>query len=258
MRQFGPSTLTRSQRVGFPDLESPSAVGNVRLRLSRFGRRPVPVETPREAVETGHIRSPVLSFRNMHEFGDLLTRYLRARKAVFLDRLNWHISEADGMEFDQYDTPFCRWVILHEFGEVIGGVRLMPTTARCGIYSYMLRDAQLGILDDLPTDVLFMTAPVDRSVWEASRFFIVDSVPAARRMAVQQLLFRRMRETAAEEGARFLLGIVPSVWSRWARRIDATASPIGAKFSIDGTWSQSVLFNVDDRTPHLDTTPSAA
>ena len=195
-------------------------------------------------IDVGHVRAPALSFQNMHEYGDLLSRYMQARKSVFIDRLRWHVSEVDDMEFDQYDTPYCRWVILHEFGEVIGGVRLMSTTARCGAYSYMLRDAQLGLLDDLPTDVLFFKAPVDPTVWEASRFFIMDTVPALRRTAVQHLLFRRMRETAAENGARFLLGIVPAVWSRWARRLDATAIPIGAKFSIDGTASQSVLFNV--------------
>jgi N-acyl-L-homoserine lactone synthetase len=187
-----------------------------------------------------------MSFANMHEHGDLLTRYMQARKAVFIERLKWHVCEADEMEFDQYDTPYCRWVVLHEFGEILGGVRLMPTTASCGIYSYMLRDAQLGILDDLPTDVLFFKAPVDPKVWEASRFFITDAVPAARRTTVQRLLFRNMSETAARNGAHFLLGIVPAIWARWARRLDASATPIGAKFSIDGTWSQSVLFNVRD------------
>lgn len=258
MRQFESSTFAQPERMEPRHQDGRRAGGHFRSRLSLFVRRPAPSEAQLQSSDIGHIRSPVLSFRNMHEFGDLLIRYLEARKSVFIDRLNWCVSEKDGMEFDQYDTPWCRWVILHEFGEVIGGVRLMPTTARCGIYSYMLRDAQLGILDDLPTDVLFLPAPVSPTVWEASRFFIVETVPAARRMAVQQLLFRRMRESAAEHGARILLGIVPSVWSRWARRIDATATPIGAKFSIDGTSSQSVLFNVQGQAPGLARKSSAA
>lgn len=258
MKQFRWSTPARAEWVGLPDLE-PSTVASAAQRpqgLDSAG--PSSRDRPRQADDTGHIRSPALSFANMHEYGDLLTRYLHARKSVFIDRLSWRVSEADDMEFDQYDTPFCRWVILHEFGEVIGGVRLMPTTARCGIYSYMLRDAQLGILEDLPTDVLFFRAPVDPTVWEASRFFIIDTVPAARRMAVQSVLFRRMRETAAENGARFLLGIVPAVWARWARRLDATAIPIGAKFAIDGTWSQSVMFNVQSQAAAPTPTPAHA
>ena len=192
------------------------------------------------------VRSVTLSFRNMHEYGALLTNYLEARKTIFLDELGWHVSEADGMEFDQYDTPFARWVILHQFGEVLGGVRMLPTTAQCGIYSYMLRDAQRGILEDLPSDVLFFPAPVEHNVWEATRFFITDAVPSAKRQKIQMLLFRSMSRTAMENGASHILGIVPAIWSRWARRLGVNATPIGAKFSIDETASQSVLFKAKD------------
>ncbi len=187
-----------------------------------------------------------ISFRTIHEHGTLLTKYLEARKHIFLDDLGWHVSEADGMEFDQYDTPQARWVILHQFGEVIAGVRMLPTTAACGIYSYMLRDAQLGLLADIPTDILFFEAPVEHNVWEASRFFIVDSVPAAHRAAVQRQLFKGMSDVAAENGALHVLGIVPAIWARWARRLGVEATPIGARFSIDGFYSQSVLFKVDE------------
>ncbi|SDE57625.1 acyl-homoserine-lactone synthase [Ruegeria marina] len=194
----------------------------------------------------GNIHATAMGFRDIHEHGTLLVKYLEARKSIFIDRLNWTVSEADGMEFDQYDTPACRWVVLHEFGEVLGGVRLLPTTARCGTYSYMLRDAQNGLLEGLPRDVLFFEAPVKPFVWEASRFFITETVPSTRRTDVQQKLFDSMARTAVQNGASKILGIVPSVWSRWARRLGAGATPIGAKFSIDGTMSQSVLFNIRD------------
>lgn len=192
------------------------------------------------------IRSATISFRNMNEYGDLLVNYLKVRKAIFLDELGWHVSETEGMEFDQYDTPSCRWIVLHQFGEILGGVRMLPTTAKCGIYSYMLRDAQNGVLVDLPTDILFFEAPVEHNVWEATRFFITDAVPARRRQAVHKLLFRSMSLTAMENGATHILGIVPASWSRWARRLGVNATPIGAKFSIDGTASQSVLFKASD------------
>lgn len=184
-----------------------------------------------------------MSSRNIHEYGELFAKYLEARKAIFLDKLGWHVSEADGMEFDQYDTPQCRWIILHEYGEVLGGVRLMPTTARCGIYSYMLRDAQKGILPDLPRDVLFFEAPVEHSVWEATRFFITDDVSAKRRFTIRHLLFNKMIEAGVAHGASHILGIVPYLWMRWSRPMGVTATPIGAKFEIDGTQSQAVLFS---------------
>lgn len=232
-------------RDALPELTPADAVGrDIRVTCPQKVTRPEPqVDHKTEVASLGSIKTTVMSFATMHLHGDLLVKYLRARKKVFVDRLKWHVPYSEGMEFDQYDTPECRWVILHEFGEIIGGVRLAPTTAQCGIYTYMLNDAQRGILEDIPTDVLFFKAPVEQGIWEASRFFIVEDVPAKRRLAVQNLLFRAMNDAAVENGALFILGIVPYIWSRWSRRLDVSATPIGAKFSIETTKSQAVLFN---------------
>lgn len=242
MKHTKASGLTRAASAGFPELVPASGKATTRAAERRTPGRAAAAS----AARTGSIRSTAMSFADMHMHGDLLVKYLRARRAIFIDRLHWNVAQADGMEFDQYDTPFCRWIVLHEFGDVLAGVRLLPTTAQCGVYSYMLRDAQRGLLPDLPTDVLFFDAPVDPLVWEASRFFITDSVPSARRPLLQSLLFEGMSLTAKRHGARHILGIVPSVWSRWARRLGADATPIGARFSIEGASSQSVLFSVDD------------
>jgi N-acyl-L-homoserine lactone synthetase len=229
----------------FPDLEPANNAqvapkDSVGRKFFAFSRN-----APRPESKLGSIHTSIMNFRNMHEHGTLLAKYLETRKAVFIDRLRWNISAFDGMEFDQYDTPACTWVVLHEFGEVMAGVRLLPTTAKCGTYTYMLRDAQRGILDGMPTDVLFFEAPVKEKIWEASRFFITESVPSARRIAVQQELFHQMAITARDGGASTILGIVPSIWARWSRRLGVGASPVGAKFSIEGTFSQSVLFNIN-------------
>lgn len=201
-----------------------------------------------DSGKMSHVRGTAMSFKNMHEHGELLVNYLQARKCIFIDQLKWRMPQEDGLEFDQYDTPFCRWIVLHEFGEILGGVRLLPTTAKCGLYTYMLRDAQNGLLEDIPTDVLFFEAPVEKRIWEASRFFITDAVTSARRVQMQYRLFTMMSQVALDHGATHILGIVPSVWARWARRLEVGATPIGAKFSIEGTTSQSVLFNASEFT----------
>ena len=206
-----------------------------------------PVSPPSRAKEHGSVRSSTLSFSNMDEYGDLLVKYLRARKDVFIDRLHWALPHVDGMEFDQYDTPLCRWLIIHEFGEILAGLRLVPTTAKCGIYSYMLRDGQNGLLQDFPTDVLFFEAPVSDKLWEASRLFITDTVPAHRRSYVQYLLMRQMIVAASELDARQVIGIVPAVWSRWLRRLGLYAVPVGPKFRIEGMGSQAALFSIADQ-----------
>ena len=168
---------------------------------------------------------------------------MKARHQTFIDRLNWQLPETDEMEYDQYDTPACRWVVIHELGEVIGGIRISPTTARCGIYSYMLRDAQRGLLEEIPTDVLYFEAPVSDTIWEASRLFVSQNVPAAQRSAVQKELMRALSAAALSMGAKQVIGIVPAVWSRWLRRLGLDAVAVGPSFAADGTVSQAALFS---------------
>lgn len=223
----------------FPDLE-PVNPGEVvqpppkRIVRPRYDRQP----------RTGTVQATTISFRNMSQYGDLLVRFMEARKRVFVDQLGWDVPNVDGMEFDQYDTPFARWIVIHDFGQVLGGFRLMPTTAYSGIYSYMLRDAQLGLLDQLPRDVLFLEAPVDERVWEASRLFITDDVPAAHRQEVHAVLMTQMAEASAQLGATHVIGIVPALFARWLRRLELAAVPVGRRFEIDGIRSQAALFKV--------------
>ncbi len=237
----------------FPELEPAPRVEPAAIRTdsSRPGKsRPksrTRIDHQAFAATSGHLRASVLSFTNMHEYGNLLVNYLRARHKVFIERLKWDVPHVDGLEFDQYDTPMCRWAIIHEYGEVLAGVRMMPTTARCGIYTYMLRDAQRGLLEGIPTDVLFFEAPVENRVWEASRLFITDAVPARRRAVVQNLLMAQMSNIAREAGASHVIGIVPAVFARWLRRLGLGAVPVGPKFTIDGTSSQAALFNVTQK-----------
>lgn len=233
----------------FPDLAPAGDAAQVRAAAETKAALPglMKVDRHQFVQAMGGARASTLSFTNMHTYGELLVRYLKARKDVFIDRLHWSLPNVDGMEFDQYDTPLCRWVIIHEFGEVLAGIRLVPTTARCGTYTYMLRDAQHGLLESIPSDVLFFPAPVEDQIWEASRLFITDHVAAQRRSVVQFLLMQNMILTATGEGARHVIGIVPAVWSRWLRRLGLYAVPVGPRFEIEGTVSQAALFNVADQ-----------
>ena len=79
------------------------------------------------------MQTTTISFANMHFHGELFANVLRARRQSFIVQNNWDLPQAEGMEFDQYDTPASRWVAVHERGEVLAGIRLTPTTARCGI-----------------------------------------------------------------------------------------------------------------------------
>ncbi|MFX0547543.1 acyl-homoserine-lactone synthase [Roseovarius sp. S1116L3] len=193
---------------------------------------------------TAEVQGTTLGFGNMHRHGRLCINYLRARRKVFIDQKGWDLPQSDGMEFDQYDTPEARWVVIHEYGRVLAGMRLTPTTAKCGQYSYMLRDAQRGLLENIPQDVLFLEAPVREDVWEATRLFVAHDVSSKRRLIIQTILLEQMAASARELGARAIIGIVPAVFSRWMKRIGMSATPIGPAMTIDGDKTQAALMNV--------------
>jgi N-acyl-L-homoserine lactone synthetase len=168
-----------------------------------------------------------LSIDNLHAHGPLYSDLLRARYRTFIEQAQWDLPEADGMEVDQYDTPASRWVAVHDHGRILAGVRLTPTTHRCGIYSYMIRDAQLGLLDSIPANLLDEEAPVADHVWESSRVFVCDDVPAKMRMRVQMQLINEMVNTARTLGATSVLGLIPANSPRLARRVGLDCEPAG-------------------------------
>ncbi len=186
------------------------------------------------------MQTTTLSFQNFHSHGSLFSNVLRARRETFIVQRKWDLPEADGMEFDQYDTPQSRWIAVHEDGVVLAGIRLTPTTARCGIYSYMIRDAQAGLLDTIPQNLLFEAAPVSPFVWETSRVFIARDVPSDLRSKVQRDLMSEMVTSAQALGATSLLGLCPSIWSRWMRRIGFQTRAAGPVMDIGGVPNQCV------------------
>lgn len=175
-----------------------------------------------------------LSFENMHKHGELMVNLLKARKQSFIVQNNWDLPEVAGMEYDQYDTPASSWIAVHEGERVLAGVRITPTTARCGMYSYMVRDAQKGMLTSIPRNLLFEEAPIDPRVYDATRVFVSKDVPADMRIRVQSRLMAKLVDTATELNARQLMGLVPAIWPRWIRRIGLVAEAAGPVMLVDG------------------------
>lgn len=192
------------------------------------------------------MHATTLSFGNMHNHGDLLVKLFKARRQSFIVERNWDLPEAEGMEYDQYDTPASRWIAIHEDDVVLAGIRLTPTTARCGMYSYMIRDAQKGMLEDIPSDLLSFEAPVDQKIWESSRVFVSKNTPANQRRAVQLRLMLELIRVAKEMGAEKLLGMVPALWPRWIGRLGLHAEPVGPVMDIEGMKVQVAMMNLND------------
>ncbi|MBL4918363.1 acyl-homoserine-lactone synthase [Szabonella alba] len=185
-----------------------------------------------------------LSFENMHNHGELFANLLRARHQAFIVQNKWDLPQADGMEFDQYDTPASRWVAVHENGRILAGIRLTPTTHRCGIYSYMIRDAQLGLLSTIPSNLLDFEAPIADHIWESSRVFVSDCVPANQRLRVQLQLRQEMVNSARRLGATSVLGLIPEASRRIGRRVGLECEPAGPILDFDGLPCVCVTINM--------------
>lgn len=186
------------------------------------------------------MESAALSFANLHNHGELFANILRARRDAFILNNQWDLPQTMGMEYDQYDTPQSRWIAVQEVGRVYAGVRLTPTTARCGIYSYMIRDAQNGLLESIPTDLLFDDAPVDEATWEVTRGFIVSDLPASLRQKVRMKLVLEMLRTSRVEGIGRMVVLLPSNWHRWAALCKLDIEAAGRNMNMGGIDYQAV------------------
>jgi len=146
-----------------------------------------------------------------------------------------------GAEDGQCDTPQSRWISVHDDGGgVLAGVRLTPTTARCGIYSYMIRDAQNGLLESIPANLLDTPAPVQEGIWEVTRGFVASGIRSNIRKEVRTNSVLQMLRTSREEGIRTMLPLLPSNWARWASRCQLAMKAAGPKLNQDGTDYQAV------------------
>lgn len=191
------------------------------------------------------MQTTTLSFSNLHNHGELFANLFRARKQSFIIQKNWDLPESEDMEFDQYDTPQSRWIAIHDRTEVLAGIRLTPTTARCGIYSYMIRDAQEGILGgSIPQDLLDGPAPIDPHVWECSRVFVSHSIPQMYRRKVHFKMVEAMTGSARDMGATRLIALTGANWPRWYGRCGLSATALGREMFIDDGHFQCVAIDL--------------
>lgn len=212
--------------------------------MSNIPKSPLVARTSVALSKDGEMISTTLSFENLHAHGELFANVFRARRQSFIVQQNWDLPESLGMEFDQYDTPASRWIAVHDHGEVLGGMRLTPTTARCGIYSYMIRDAQRGLIDTIPHNLLYEDAPVADNIWESTRVFVSHKAPMSIRRRIHAMMVREMVKAARENGASGIIALTAGNWERWYGRCGLKARAVGPMLTIDDGEFQCVMIDV--------------
>jgi acyl homoserine lactone synthase len=175
-------------------------------------------------------------FLGQYRHGSAFHEYLRLRKSFFVDDLGWDIPHNDDVEMDQYDNPCAHYSVVLRNGMVVGGARIMPTTATWGRHTYMLRDALHGGIDAIPPGVV----PSDiasKEVWECTRLVISDRVKSpSDRANCLLLIVEGLVDIANRSGGVELITLTRPALVRALRQLGFAASRIGEPYrnSDDG------------------------
>lgn len=151
--------------------------------------------------------------------------YLKLRKEIFVDRLEWPLFHADDLEFEQYDSFDTTYVVATCGDEVVGGARLRRTDQRSGSghvrYSYMIRDACLGILTGLPRNLCHSLPPMDENVWELTRMVVAGP------KEVTRLILQATNDFLFEKGAESVIFLGSPAFLRMAKTWNWPAHQLG-------------------------------
>lgn len=160
----------------------------------------------------------------------LITSFMVLRREVFIDEMHWDLGRfalpgSDPIEFEQYDTMDTVYLIAHRDDDVLGGARLLRTDREVGTgrlrYSYMIRDAYLGHLPGLPSDICADDPPVTPRVWELTRL-------VARSARVGQAVLNGANDFLKSQGADTCLFLGHLSFMRMARSMGYAPQPMGA------------------------------
>jgi acyl homoserine lactone synthase len=134
----------------------------------------------------------------------------RLRRRVFRDRLDWDVSVSDGLEVDQYDALSPTYLVGIDRQDVVGCVRLLPTTGR-----NMLADTFPVLLDG-------RAAPTNPRIWESSRFCVdTKNVEATAENGLREatfLLFAAMIEWGQQHDLQAIATVTDLRMERILRR----------------------------------------
>ena len=130
------------------------------------------------------LKISLVSLANAADNHGLMVKYMNLRSEIFIDKIKWELRNTENIEFEQYDRPNTYYVIAHIGDEVVGGARLTRTDWVFGTgrvrYSFMVRDAALGLLPGMPEDLCHSEPPLDKDVWELTRLVVMDDKPIAK------------------------------------------------------------------------------
>ena len=173
----------------------------------------------------------------LHDF-ELAMGMHRLRGRVFKERLDWDVYVAGGLEIDQYDTFKPTYLLALDKSEVVGCVRLLPTTG-----PNMLADTFPVLLDG-------HAAPRAAKIWESSRFCVdTKNVAATAGNGLREatyLLFAAMIEWGQQLDLQAIATVTDLRMERILRRTGWHLERLGTPHQIGATQAVAGLLPVTD------------
>lgn len=181
------------------------------------------------------------SFHDLGRHGDAFVQFMHLRKQFFVDALHWDVPNDGQLEMDQYDNPTAVYSLVLQGNRLIGGARMTPTDATWGPHSYMLRDAQLGLLPGIPANLL-PNEIRSGAVWECTRLVLDDNVTdGLDRRECLSLIVRGLADQARLRGGTELMSLSPVTLMRSLRQLGFGARRLSAPYKNDDGRSYAVL-----------------
>ncbi len=179
-----------------------------------------------------------LTRRALLKHSELAFEMHRLRRRVFSDRLDWKVSVSDGLEIDQYDALTPTYLLGVDGKDVVGCVRLLPTTGR-----NMLADTFPVLLDG-------RDAPKAATIWESSRFCVdTQNVAATAENGLKEatfLLFAAMIEWGQQHKLQAIATVTDLRMERILRRAGWHLDRLGEPRQIGVTKAVAGLLPVTD------------
>lgn len=172
----------------------------------------------------------IFSHHTIHRFQDSYIRQAELRKRVFVDQLKWNLRSADGMEFDEYDTPHTTYIVYRDAAGVVRGCcRTIPTSE-----PYMIEEHF--------ADFVRGAVPKQVGIVEVSRMCVDERLPLFERSHAFHELHLAGVEHNFLTGVKRTVALVSAEFSKTGRsgkglRMD----PMGDEHLIDGEPHVAVI-----------------
>ena len=170
-------------------------------------------------------------------FARELDAFHKIRKHVFFDRFRWEVPIINSWEIDGYDALDPVYLLsVNEAGQVVGGLRLLPTTG-----FNMLNDTFPQLLPEGKR----IESPL---IWESSRFSIdraadIQIGPKRISRAVAELGLG-MNEFAARLGLSHIVTVHDATLHRRLSRVGCAGQPVGEPKRVGASLAYAVFFEV--------------